>query len=209
MMLCTLTIVYHLNTGSNVIVYRKKLDKFPAEVERFSSTNIVLQDSIVRELDPDIYVFREYQDQNGNSVTLYIGYYGTQKGGRTGHNPAGCYPGNGWAILSNDKFTIDIPLDGKANKLTFNRMRVKKNNAKQLVYYWYHYNGGVVITSGLSQNIHRFKNKLLYNRNEGAFIRVSTSYSQNLGDKTKLLNKFLKRIFPLIVEYWPEEREES
>lgn len=206
-MICTIIIINLLDTGSNVIVSKKNLDHLPKIIGDFKSTDIPLSESIDKELDTDINLFRHYRNKDGGIVTLYIGYYGTKKGGRTGHNPLACYPAAGWAILNKSKAEISIQLNDQNKNYVFNKLNIKKGNRHQIVYHWYQYKGGIVISSGIEQNIQRFKNKILHNRNEGAFIRLSVSYEKEMQMKEDLLTKFLKDVFPLVVDYWPEEKE--
>jgi len=43
-------------------------------------------------------VYRRYADADGRVIQLYIGYYGTAKGGRPSHVPQYCYTGHGYSI---------------------------------------------------------------------------------------------------------------
>lgn len=207
LMIGTMIIINFYDTSSNVIVSKKNLDRLPQIIGEFKSTNIPISKSIDKELNTDIYLFRHYKNSDGKFVTLYIGYYGTRKGGRTGHNPLACYPSAGWAILKESKAEISIQLNDQFKHYLFNKLIIKKGNQHQLVYHWYQYKGGKVISSGIDQNIYRFKNKIFNNRNEGAFIRLSVNFENEMEMNEDLLTKFLKDLFPLIVEYWPEEKQ--
>jgi EpsI family protein len=206
-MLACFVFVQRTPSSSSVEVIEKNLDRFPYQVGDFIGTDIRMEDAVVKELNTDVCVYRKYADNGGEEITLYIGYYGTKRGGRTGHNPGGCYPGSGWAILDEAQVKVAIALNGNERKITLNALQVKKGGMRERVYHWYQSNGDEVLSDGIDQNLHRFKSKILYNRNDGAFIRVSAIITESLSHADGVLRNFIRDIFPLIVKHWPEEKE--
>lgn len=199
-------IVKNMNTGSDVVVRNTNLEDIPLIIGDMEGYDIPLGESVRQELDPDVYVYRDYRTSNGGTVNLYIGYYGTRKGGRTGHTPYGCYPGAGWGISQDSKDDVTVELTGQRRDITVNVTTVKKGDARQLVYHWYQSKGGVVLASGFHQNIHRFKTRLLHNRNDGAFIRVTTDVVGDNSEAMDQAERFIWHLYPLLVEFWPEEQ---
>ena len=98
--------VIKLNSSMDVEVVEKRIDKFPYRIGDYVGADIKMQNSVIKELNTDAYIFRKYFYKQNEEITLYIGYYGTKKGGRTGHNPNACYPAGGWAILKNSKSEV-------------------------------------------------------------------------------------------------------
>jgi len=194
-------------SGQNVEVIEKNLDKLPYRIGNYIGMDMKMEDGVVKELDTDVYIFRRYVKEQDEEITLYIGYYGTRKGGRTGHNPNACYPGGGWAIIDESRAKVPVLFDGKDRMITVNLLKVKKGNITQLVCHWYQSSGDKVLSSGIGQNLQRFKTKILYNRDDGAFIRVSAPVTQSLSYSKNRLDSFIKKLYPLIVKYWPEENE--
>ena len=203
----TFIIVQKMQVGTNVIVVEKNLDKFPYSIGEYKASDISLEDSVVKILDTDAYIFRNYSKNTCKPITLYIGYYGTKKGGRSTHTPAGCYPGSGWGIIKEQKVSVPIILDGKHQSLQLNMMLVSKGDSRQLVYYWHQTNKDQVLTTGIQKNLNRFRNRLLYNRNDGAFIRTSSEIDQDISKTKAELEAYIQDVFPLIIQYWPEEKE--
>ena len=177
-------------------VVEKRLVNLPYTIGPWVGKEFSLDKLIIDELETDVYVARNYMNEN-YLITLYIGYYGTKKGGRTGHNPNSCYPSSGWSIFSDTDTNItegDIA----------NRLIVTKGNKTQIVYHWYQ-DEGKIIKSGIEQNINRFINKVRFNRDEGAFVRISI-YDREEGSE-EALRQFGRLIMPLIAENWPIEKE--
>jgi EpsI family protein len=206
-MLIALVLVQRIHSGLNVEVIDKNIDRFPYKIGKLTGIDVEMEDAVVKELNTDVYIFRKYINDKGSEITLYIGYYGTRKGGRTGHNPSACYPGSGWTILNQSEVKVPVFLDGTERMITLNSLQVKKGNLTQLVYNWYQSNGDEVLSSGIEQNLHRFKSKILHNRNDGAFVTVSAPIIRNLFNTQNSVHAFIREIFPLIVNHWPEEGE--
>jgi EpsI family protein len=209
LLIATGGVLLKLHVGADIEVYRKNLDKLPSMINGMQSIDIMLEESVVKELDPDVYVFRNYILKDGSIINLYIGYYGTQKGGRSTHNPDACYPGAGWAILSEGHSTVRVANGDKWSDIVLNTMQVSKIDKQQLVYHWYQTDKSEVVVNGIQQNLHRFKSRLLRNRDDGAFIRVSIDYHGNYQDKKREIEGFIQKLFPLIIQYWPQEREKE
>lgn len=202
-------ILYCFVSRPEVIVIAKGFDKFPVSFNEYSGKDIKMGDNVVKELDTDVYVFRSYISHD-NMIMLYIGYYGTRKGGRTGHNPNACYPSTGHAILDEEKVTLQVnSLEGKNRAVIVTRLIITKNGEKQIVYHWYQSLGNKILASGMQQNFYRFKTRLLYNRNDGAFIRVSAIVKDTIDLTDDDLKNFISSMMPLIEQCWPVEKEDN
>jgi EpsI family protein len=207
LMVMTIAIVQKMHIGKDIIVWKKNLDKLPYTIGRMSGVDIPLEESVIKELDPDVYVYRNYTSTDGRIINVYIGYYGTQKGGRSAHNPEGCYPGAGWSILGESMTYVPVKLGGVKRNMTLNTLQVKRGDVNQLVYHWYQTERDTVIVNGVQQNINRFKNRLLNNRDDGAFIRISEDNGDSEGKTKKDIEEFIRQLFPLVAQYWPQEKE--
>jgi len=203
----SLILLFKLEIGSNVIVADKRLDQFPRTIGKYQSFDISLESNVIRILDTDAYIFRNYVSPEGNIMTLYIGYYGTKKGGRSEHSPGGCYPGAGWAITKEEKMELMVGSGNASRRAVLNRLYVSKTGSNEIVYHWYQSNRDKIIASGIQLNINRFISRLRYNRNDGAFIRVSSEVNGDPMQARERIERFIRLIYPLIIEYWPCEKE--
>ena len=179
-------------------VVEKKLINLPYKIGSWSGSDFSFDQLIINELDTDDRVARNYIDKNNHLITLYIGYYGTKKGGRTGHNPNACYPSSGWRIIS------DTDTNMNENYGAVNKLFVKKLGVSQIVYHW-NQDEDKIIQSGIEQNINRFINKVRFNRDDGAFVRISIDGRAEGAEDA--LRQFGRLIIPLITKNWPIEEE--
>jgi EpsI family protein len=181
-----------------------RLDQIPLQMESLVATELHFEDSIYSALNADGNIFRNYVESDGNVINLYIGYYGTAKGGRAEHLPQYCFTGQGWSIEKWDFVTFDVPGSDAAR---VNRMIVNKGAERQLVYFWFQ-SESTVMSTGWEQNWYKFHHRLQHGRNDGTLVRVAvgvpTGKEQEVEDRAQ---RFSKIVMPLISQFWPIESE--
>jgi EpsI family protein len=178
------------------------LAALPAQIGDFSSRDVPLEAAEEAELRADLNLQRLYLDPNGDAVWLYIGYYGTARGGRPEHTPRGCYTGAGWGIASTRVLDAD-----PATGLRVNEYVVERDGEHQLVLFWYRSHRKTGLLGGLDQNLDRLLGRLSQGRADGALIRLSTAIEA--GDEAAARSRLLAlaaRLDPLLAARWPEER---
>ncbi len=214
-------VAFPIAWGSDVVVARVNLDHLPRQILGLEGRDDRFDESVYRVLNADYSLLREYRGGAHPAVWLYIGYYGTAKGGRPSHVPQACYTGQGFSIVEWTKVPVLSPepsrpvpsrVEGRASpepSRRVNKMHVKRGNEHQLVLFW-HQSRDTVLADGIEQNLHRLKNRLLYNRDDGAFVRISTGMVPGREDEAvALLQDFAGELLSLLPAYWPEERPES
>jgi len=186
-------------------VVQTNLEKLPMTISGYTATEDFFSDAVYNELNADKHVYRHYKAPNGDLVDLYIGYYGTAKGGRTGHNPYACLPGSGAAIVDTDVLSLKQAVTGKS--VPVNYILSRKDGANTVMLHWYQTAGKTVVSTGLKQNIERFKGRILHNRNDGAFVRITTYSTDAEVQKARLrAEQFAGIVLNLLPGYWPEEK---
>ncbi len=187
------------------VVVKTNLENLPMEIAGFKATEDFFPDSVYKELNADRHVYRHYRDAEGKQVDLYIGYYGTAKGGRTGHNPYACLPGAGWGIV--DSKQIKLKAKYYLEPVTVNYILARKGKIYESVLHWYQSAGSKVLSTGIQQNIQRFLGRVFYNQNDGAFVRVSViSEQRGLRDADLMAKAFTENVLDLLPQYWPVEK---
>ena len=195
-----------INSRKLPVVIHTNLEKIPMQIGKYTGREDFFPQSVYKVLNADMHVYRHYQRTDGSVISLYIGYYGTAKGGRTAHNPYGCLPGAGWGIVKDEK--INLYSEHKDKLEEVNCITTRKGDDYILMLHWYQTAGTDVLGSGLEQNIQRFINRIAKNRNDGAFIRVSTQAKEGHLEQAKFqVIKFSEKVLALLYKYWPEEKE--
>lgn len=191
-------------------VVRTNLENLPMKIGGYTGVKDSFPDSVYKELNADKHVYRHYTDQSGNQVSLYIGYYGTAKGGRTPHNPYACLPSAGWAILDSGLTSVTVAGAGHSSVSKIykvNYILAGKDDMYETVFHWYQSDHDKVLATGIQQNLLRFWGRVVHNRNDGAFVRVTALTSKGKIAEAKARSKrFAEMILALLPKYWPEER---
>jgi EpsI family protein len=204
-MAATLAIVTAISARGVPAVIATNIERIPASIGEYSGTEDRFDQSVYDELDADRHIYRHYRSPGGNQVDFYMGYYGTAKGGRTPHNPYSCLPGSGWGIVKTGQVQMTPSYLGKPVKVNY--ILAQKGNVAESVIHWYQSAGTKVLSNGLEQNLHRFIGRAFFNRNDGAFIRISTTTSiENIDEADIRVLAFARQIIELLPQYWPEEK---
>lgn len=171
----------------NIMSYQATDDQFPT--------------GVYKALNADKNIYRHYYSEKGRQIDLYIGYYGTAKGGRSTHNPYACFSGAGWGITDTRKIPLNLKQTSEVNYMLIN-----KAGFYQVVLYWYQ-RGNKIMSTGWKMNIDRFNNLLMDKRNDGAFVRISINTDpEQLESAVVQAKTFARRLSAFIPDYWPEER---
>lgn len=187
-----------------VVVAARNLSGLPTEIAGWRGSDFSFEDRVMKELDPDDTLSRRYASPSGGPpIVLYVGYYGTAKGGRTGHNPYACYPGAGWGIVSDER--VEVSFRGRPVKV--NQIVVRQGGEEEVVLFWYQSRGDRIVARGLQQNINRFLGRLLEGRDDGAFVRLSRPSGGDAAATSRLLRGFAAELMPQLAAHWPQERE--
>lgn len=186
------------------VVARTNLDSLPEEIAGYRGVDDSFPESVTRELNADKQLYRHYRSSDGSRLDLYIGYYGTAKGGRTGHNPYACLPGAGWAIVDSRKTAIRQP--GNSSNTELNYVQARRNGVNTVMLHWYQVAGTTVVSSGIRQNIEKFWGRLLHNRNDGAFVQITMQVpDESLAAAEAKVAGFAALVLKLLPDYWPVE----
>jgi EpsI family protein len=178
------------------------LATLPTRIDTYEGRDIPLESTVESVLRADFNLQRAYYGA-GSLVWLYIGYYGTVRGGRPEHTPRGCYTGAGWGIESARTLRVDPDGDLRANEYL-----VERDGERRLVHFWYRSAQRTGMLGGWDQNVDRFVGRLTEGRADGALIRISTPLSgeDEVSARGRLLG-FASALDPLLAERWPTEFE--
>lgn len=217
LLLLTAVAVAAIAARGKPVVVEKRLQNLPMQIAKWHGHEIPIDPKIHQILQEDISISRQYvyvtepdQLNKPNKLTqpviqLYIGYYGTAKGGRTGHNPYACLPGAGWGIINAHK--IKLKVDYYLNGVEINYILARKGETYESVLHWYQSDRDKILATGIQQNIQRFLGRVLKNRNDGAFIRVSAlTDKRHIEEANKLTKFFAEKVLALLPDYWPVEK---
>ena len=155
-------------------------------------------DDVMERLGVDDYIHRRYAGPDGAVVSVYIGYYASQRQGDTIHSPQNCLPGAGWRPVFADRATVPVP----AGEVPVNRFVIQKGLDRQAVFYWYQGRGRTVANE--------FANKALLmldaarlRRTDGGLVRLITPVGSTPEAAFGTLTSFTTAVFPHLSAHLP------
>jgi EpsI family protein len=177
------------------------LDALPHELAGWVGHDIPVEETVERMLRADHNVQRTYVDPAGGLVWLYVGYYGTERGGRSEHSPFVCYPAAGWQVEDAATRTLDVPGGGRVREI-----RVVRDGNERLVHFWYRSHRSEHLVGDAAHAWDRFVGRLADGRADGAFVRISAPLSGVSEDSVRArLFAFGTALDDELGEHWPDE----
>ncbi len=198
--LLSVTIFFsQLRSDGELVPIDRSLEDFPKQIAGWRGEPYRFSQAVYDKLGVDNSISINYKNDNGDEISMYIGYYESQKQGEIIHSPKNCMLGSGWQPIGISE--IKISLD--SGKIPVMKMIVEKRSRKQVVLYWYQ-SGNRAIANEYFQRIYFIHDSIRYNRTNAAFIRfISPVSGDDYEGSIQLLSNFIKKIRPLLNEYLP------
>lgn len=173
---------------------RVKIAEFPKTIAGWQGKDLPLTELDYEILETKNLFVRDYKNQDGESVYLYLVY--SEDNRKVSHPPEVCFMGSGATIVQKD--TLQVTDSIKATQMV-----VEKADSRQLVVYWYKA-GGLYTNKYLRQQLKVVIERMLGRRTSGALIRVSTEIKDDGKDTAlTLIRLFCAQIEPLLTKYVP------
>ena len=167
---------YGLGRRAEVIPLSKPLSDFPAVIGGWRMVREGTIEPDERDvLRADDYLTRQYGRQ-GETASLFVAYFGSQRAGQTPHSPKNCLPGSGWTWSVSD--TIAVNIAGRVQPIEINRYIVSKGDDHAVVLYWYQSRDRVIASEYRAAAFTAW-DALRYNRTDTELVRVVTPITQD------------------------------
>jgi len=208
-----LTLVLVFGSAAGYVAYamepervplREPFSSMPTQVGRWTVTGeSQLENKILTVLGVDDYVNRIYRAGASEFVSLYVGYYQTQREGDTIHSPMNCLPGAGWIPVNTRIVRIAVP--GRVEPIGVKRVLIEKGVDRRVVLYWYQSHGRVVANEYWSKTVMVY-DAVRLNRSDAALVRVIAPVRQiKDGEATADAQavEFVRAVFPQLDVHLP------
>jgi EpsI family protein len=135
-------------------------------------------------------------------ISLFIGYFATQRTGQTMHSPQHCLPGAGWTFDS-QKYVDLKDVNGKNYKV--GEYVISNGESKQFVIYWYQAHGRSVPNEYLAK-LYMVTDAIRTNRTDGALVRIITPVMPNepLETAKDRATHFTQKMAPYLPRFIPD-----
>jgi len=177
------------------------IEGFPKQVGSFTMTgSSEFSEEVVQELGVDNYINRNYQDNDGFKLSLYLGYYEEQREGSMIHSPKHCMPGSGWNPVESS--VVSISVSGSNQSYKVNRILFQKGMDKIIMHYWYQGRNRIVA----NEYFDRFfiiVDSVFRHRSEGSLVRVIGPWDSS-GNYEKKQGQFVSSLFNILQQTLPQ-----
>ena len=135
-------------------------------------------------------------------ISLFIGYFPTQRTGQTMHSPQHCLPGAGWTFDS-EKYANLQDVNGK--NYDVGEYVISNGESKQFVIYWYQAHGRSV-PNEYKAKAYMVADAIRMNRTDGALVRVITPIlpTESLASAKARAVLFTSQMVPFLPRFIPD-----
>jgi EpsI family protein len=176
------------------------LESMPSRLGAWRADEVPLESGVESILQADFNLQRRYANAFGDVVWVYVGYYGTARGGRPEHTPSACYRAHGWEI--EEHRVLDA-----GGGLRVNELVVSLEGERQLVHYWFRSFRSTGLRGGLDQLLDHLVGRVVHQRADGSLVRISTPLAdedERLAARSRLL-QFATAFDAMLADHWPRE----
>ena len=195
-------ILINLRSDEDRIPFSEPLSKLPRTIGPWVGRDLPIDQETIAVLGKGEFLSRAYTDGTGSiPITLFIGYFPTQRTGQTIHSPRNCLPGAGWAFESS-RYTSILAADGKSYHV--GEYVISKGDARQFVIYWYQAHGRSIANEYFAK-AHLVVDAIRMNRTDGALVRVMSPIGlyESVADAQDRTIHFTAQLDPLLNAFVP------
>jgi EpsI family protein len=179
----------------------------PLNIGPWAAHDIPLTDDTLEVLGKGDFLNRIYtfEPPDGSTrqppISLFIGYFASQRTGQTMHSPQNCLPGAGWTFDS-QTYTDIQDTNGKTYKV--GEYVIGNGDIKQFVIYWYQAHGRSIPNEYMAKG-YMVADAIRMNRTDGALVRVITQLmpSESLESAKERAIRFTQQMAPNLPRFIP------
>jgi EpsI family protein len=202
--------VLHVRGDVDHVPPSQPLSEFPLTIGPRTATEMPLDQETLDVLGKGDFLNRVYTTPSGTPasgtadlapVTLFIGYFPTQRTGQSIHSPQNCLPGAGWTFSSSG---IAELADATGKSYRVGDYLLTKGSASLEVLYWYQMHGHS-IANDYKAKLFTLEDSIRYGRTDAALVRVTTPVGPG-EDRMRARRRaidFAEQFTPLLPAYVP------
>jgi len=178
------------------------LAQLPVTLAGWTGSDQAIDQETLKVLGAGDFLSRIYtKGESTEPVSLFIGYFPTQRTGQTIHSPKHCLPGSGWVFESSSSVDL-MDTNGHPNRV--GEYIIANGAARQFVIYWYQAHGRSVANEYMAK-IYMATDALRMNRTDGALVRVITPIGtgEEVSEARKRAEEFAMQLAPLLPRFIP------
>lgn len=175
------------------------LNRLPLALGHWQGKNYPVDERILRILETEYILDRQYLNRAGNQVYLSIVYYPDNKIGF--HNPESCNTGEGSKIIKKDIFSLGGPNStASLNGFRVNRLILERMKGNKVILYFFA-SGNYMTHDYFKFRLHMMKQQMAFKRPSGAQIQIHGTITTDLTQTVEVMGDFVQHLAPLLPEY--------
>lgn len=206
LLLATLTTL-RLRGSVDRVPPSEELSLLPETIGTWTGTDIPITQDTLLVLGDGRFLNRIYTRSalSGNvlspPVSLFIGYFPTQRSGQSIHSPQNCLPGAGWTFASSRTIYLGQP---QVKNYAVGEYVITNGTYKQVVLYWYLAHGRSIANDYVAK-AYMMADAVRWNRTDGALVRLVTPLQPDepLSSAQARLIKFADNLLPILPRFIP------
>lgn len=220
LLLLVTAFLIHARGDADHVPYTQPLSGMPQTIGDWTSQDVPLQDEVLAVLGKGDFLNRVYvstppavvpvsasnqttpsDSLHAAPISLFIGYFATQRTGQSIHSPQHCLPGAGWTFESSRYST----LTDQAGKLyNVGEYLISDGTTKQFVIYWYQAHGRSIPNEYVAK-AYMIADAIRLNRTDGAIVRVITPVlpAESVDTARERALRFTAQITPSLPRFIP------
>lgn len=177
------------------------LSALPDPLPGYTRTDLTVPEDERRVAGMTSYTSRVYMRDSTEAFGLYVGFYESQRQGRTVHSPKNCLPGAGWEAMSSERVMLAMP---GGDSVEVNRYLIGNLSQRALVYYWYQGRGRVAANEyAVKWNL--LRDAALRRRTDEALVRlvIPITPTRSIADADRMAVDAARSLVPNLRHFLP------
>ena len=208
LLLAATAFVLQSRGDADYVPVSQPLSQMPEQLDGLTSQDIPLTDDTLAVLGKGDFLNRVYVGPQASTnshaipISLFIGYFPSQRTGQTMHSPQNCLPGAGWTFDSQRYVSLQ-DINGKNYRV--GEYVISNGEIKQFVIYWYQAHGRS-IPNEYKAKLYMIADAIRMNRTDGALVRVITQVlpSESLESARERATQFTQQMAPNLPRFIPD-----
>jgi EpsI family protein len=203
LMLAATALLLHTRANTDQNPPGEPLSQLPSVVESWVGSDQQISQETLDVLGAGDFLSRVYsRGPQTPPISLFIGYFPSQRTGQTIHSPKHCLPGAGWVFESSNYVDL-IDASGKPHRV--GEYIIANGEARQFVIYWYQAHGRSIASEYMAK-VYMAVDAMRMNRTDGALVRVITPIpsGEDASMPQKRAEAFAMRLAPMLPRFVPD-----
>jgi EpsI family protein len=206
LLLFSTALVLHTRGDSDRVPDSQPLSLISTNINGLTSHDIPIGQDVLDILGKGDFLNRLYAAPAGSPqsvpISLFIGYFPTQRTGQSIHSPQNCLPGAGWNFDSRSYSDLTA-----ANGRVYHvgEYVISNNGDREFVVYWYQSHGRS-IANEYTAKLYMILDAIRMNRTDGAIVRVISPMlpSESIDTARERVVKFTAQLAPSLPNFIPD-----